>query len=740
MIPLALLGVVLLCLAVRIGVPWSNVFHDGFVDFQDPDSWYHMRLIDNLVRNFPYPLTVDPYLGRPDIAIPAAPLFDVIVAGVAWVLGAGHPSDRLVDFSGAFVPPALAAITVVVAYLITARLFDRSVGLLSAAILACIPGDFMRRSLLGFADHHAAEVLFCACTVLFLIMAMQTPAGADRAARRRPTLLSGAAGLALGAYFLTWASAAFLASLLCLWIFVQYMVDHLRGRSVDHVTRVLAPALLTALVVVLAFRHPKALGYGSQVLSLAVGVVTTLSFEGLRRLGHRLGVQGPILAVAFPALLLVGGVLVWFGESIHGVRIAAQLRRLTGGHSDSHVQEVYGLLRAADGLTLVPLVSFFGATLLLALPALIVPLRGLVRVGRADHGLLVVLMLGFVGATLVQQRFSYYLALPAAVLAALACVAIARRILKAPVPANQAKRRVEPESRGFVRPALAVVVVGALGFAPSLWYAFGEARFYRGVGLPTYQILSWLRKSSPEPFGDPQAYYARSSAVGKALPSYNVMAWWDFGYQILRIAHRVPLAFPTQKGAATAARFFLETDEVRAMSLLNMHGAAYLFTEKSLAFHPDRSGDGWTGRFPALASWAGRPLSDFMEVVVQRKADGSLERKTVFYPSYFQSMAVLTAVFGGQAAPAMLPVLVASLGNPAASSGPVERELLAVRSFGDHIEATSYVASQPMGTASIVSFDPAKACVPVEALRTIRPLTRQLAEPGMPVRLFRWVR
>ena len=51
----------LLALSIRV-FPWFDlVFQPGFVNFQDTDAWYHVRLAENLIRHFPWRVMVDPY-------------------------------------------------------------------------------------------------------------------------------------------------------------------------------------------------------------------------------------------------------------------------------------------------------------------------------------------------------------------------------------------------------------------------------------------------------------------------------------------------------------------------------------------------------------------------------------------------------------------------------------------------------------------------------------------------------
>ena len=103
---LALLGFV-----VRTALLFDKVFVNGAVNYQDSDAWYHMRLIDNLARNFPHRSPVDPYLAAdaPVVSVPL--LFDLLVSGVAWVIGLGAPSSRTIEVVGALAPPVLGGLT-----------------------------------------------------------------------------------------------------------------------------------------------------------------------------------------------------------------------------------------------------------------------------------------------------------------------------------------------------------------------------------------------------------------------------------------------------------------------------------------------------------------------------------------------------------------------------------------------------------------------------------------------------
>src|SRR5262245_13110087 len=240
---------------------WRAVFTGEGVNYQDSDAWYHMRLIDNLVPNFPHRATIDPYLGTPAPVIPVPLLFDLFVGAVAVIVGLGAPSPATIEQVGALTPPVLGALTTVPIYFIGTRLFDRRTGLLAAALLAIVPGQLLARSLLGFTDHHVAEAFLTSLTILAAVVTLQTSTLRTR--------LIGAAltGLALSAYLMAWSGGAMLVFVLCAWGVAQYVLDDIRESgeskgtlagslsdqffSADRVAPVLIPALVVALVTVI---------------------------------------------------------------------------------------------------------------------------------------------------------------------------------------------------------------------------------------------------------------------------------------------------------------------------------------------------------------------------------------------------------------------------------------------------------------------------------------------------------
>ncbi|GAG39985.1 unnamed protein product, partial [marine sediment metagenome] len=158
---LIVIAIFYLALSLRVYAPHDSIFGGQWVNFGGNDPWYHMRLVENLVQHFPHIIAFDPFTLFPyGQNVPFAPFFDLILGFLIWVIALGSPTQHTIETVGAYFPAILGALVTVPVYFIGRELFNRTVGLLSAALIAILPGEFLFRSLLGFTDHHIAEVLF----------------------------------------------------------------------------------------------------------------------------------------------------------------------------------------------------------------------------------------------------------------------------------------------------------------------------------------------------------------------------------------------------------------------------------------------------------------------------------------------------------------------------------------------------------------------------------------------------
>jgi asparagine N-glycosylation enzyme membrane subunit Stt3 len=189
-------AICLVTLLLRL-TPWELVFGSDFVRFLETDAYnrmfyaqqiFTMTFIDGLG-----------YMAHNNL------LFSWIVALL------GHVAP--IEIVGAFLPPLIAVVTILVVYLIGKELFNPVVGLLASLFTSIIPSEFLHRSLLGFADHHVLEVLLLSLVILFTVRAIKV--GNSRL--NYSTLW---AGISICLYCLNWASGIYTVII----IFVLYLV------------------------------------------------------------------------------------------------------------------------------------------------------------------------------------------------------------------------------------------------------------------------------------------------------------------------------------------------------------------------------------------------------------------------------------------------------------------------------------------------------------------------------------
>ncbi len=162
-------------LFIRIALPWDSIFSSTGIKFIGADSYYYMRLVDNLVVNFPHLNEFDPYIIYPggDFITRVPSFFAYILAGTVRLLGGATPDKHTIDSIAVFVPPLLGALTIIPVYFIGRALINRWAGLVAALLFAIMPGQLLSRTLLGSTDHHCAEMFFTTFFCMFFILAVQ---------------------------------------------------------------------------------------------------------------------------------------------------------------------------------------------------------------------------------------------------------------------------------------------------------------------------------------------------------------------------------------------------------------------------------------------------------------------------------------------------------------------------------------------------------------------------------------
>ncbi|MBN1190744.1 MAG: oligosaccharyl transferase, archaeosortase A system-associated [Dehalococcoidales bacterium] len=729
---------------MRVIFRLEAVFPSDWVRFAETDPWYHIRLIENLMHHFPQNITFDPYTFFPfgrDVFF--APLFDWILGSIIWIIGLGSPSQHTLEVTAAYFPAVTGALVTVPVFFIAKELFNKKTGLICAALIAILPGNFFARSLLGVTDHHIVEVFFSTLSILFLIFALKESRrlnldfshirNRDWKVLRKPLLYSLLFGFFLGVYMLSWVGGLLILLIIFAFFVIQFIIDHLSGKSTDYLCLTGVPAFLLAMIMVIPVStqgsleklHPVSLAAGIIVFVLLGLFSLWMEHKKIRRLYFLVVLMG-IAAAGILGLYFLANPL--FSTAVAHLKIfLPQGDALT-------ITEVQPLFRnfSLGELTQSRVWGFFTTGLFFVPVSLGLLIYYSVKRARAEVIFFLVWTILMLLAMLGQNRFSYYFALNVALCGGYISWKIyegVRSILRLlglekvpqetmPVSSTAKKRKKGKKSPqrttderkwrpNYASVVIAVLICFFLVFFPN----FTQARsIASGVPAPDddwHDTLIWMKENTPEPFLSADYYYSLYEKPGGKRfeypeSAYGVMSWWDYGHWITAIAHRIPNSNAFQDGASVAGRYFTNADVDSANKLLDRSGSKYIIIDKDMTIL----------KFSAMAEWAGVefPIGNYY----QRNESGTLEKVRVYYAEYYQSMCSRLYNFQGSAVIPRNTTRVISFVEKTDLKGTRYKEIISNEVYPTYEEALEACKQSP--GSIIAGTDPFISPVPLEKL------------------------
>ena len=743
-------GIVLLILCgislyIRIAYQYDQVFVDGAVWFQGVDAWYHMRLVDNLLQHFPHRIFFDPYTFYPHgdyLGWP--PFFDLIVAGSIKLFGGANPSHHTIDVIAAFIPPVMGTLTILPVYFIGKELFSRWAGLMAAALLVVLPGEFLHRSLLGFTDHHMAESLFSTTTILFLILAIKNARERKLAFKHiknrnwkvltRPLIYTLLSGVFLALYLLSWVGGLMFVFILFAWIIVQFIVDHLQSKSTEYLCITGTLTFIIASILFLPALYSTRIS-AMQYTSLAIAIATPLLLGGISKLMNKKGLKPlyfPLILVGLAAAALA---LFYIAEPSLLNSMINRFYIFIPKSRSLTIQEATPLFLSLQGFTGLVAWTNFGPSFYLSIFILGWLIYLSIKNRQFEWTLFLLWCIVMLAAVLGQRRFSYYYAINAALLTGYMCWRLLEQaglrklvVIKEYTvrTARKAKKGgVTRIKRSFLHPRDAwfdIMLVGIGIFFLVFFPCTGLPGIKAGtkvLGLPIkltqsyannpnfinqawYESLTWLKDNSPEPFGYADSYYelyetpAKDEEYSYPESAYSVMSWWDYGHWINRIAHRIAIANPFQAGVPSVAYFLISQNEAEATSILDKLDSKYIIVDNKMPI----------GQFYAMLTWADKNPDDYSFPYYFLQENGDLTGKYFYYPTYYQSAVVRLYNFNGKAAVPDNSTVILSYRESTTSEGISYRQVLDLKTFSSYQEAVEYVLQHESGKYVLGNFDP----------------------------------
>jgi oligosaccharyl transferase (archaeosortase A-associated) len=742
-----LVFVFLFSLYLRVYRPMSRIFVGDSVFFDGNDPWYHMMLAKSTVLNLQRPW-FDPLTFFPEGApIHFGPFMSWAIAILSYIAGLGSPSMHTVEVVGAIFPAVLGALLVFPVYFIGRELGGRTAGFLGAVMIAVLPGQLLSRSVIGFTDHHVAEVLLSTTAMLFFILAIREGAGrltfaslrgGDLRTLKRPLTYSLFAGLFLGLYIDAWAAGHLFVGIILAFATIQGIVDHMRGKNVEYLGIVGAISLLVALLLILPFVDAQN-GFGPvyyslfQPMMLILGIFFLLFLAFVssqlvqRKMERRIFPLTIFGSIAIVFVILAVAVPSFTGTLINGLDVL--FKTPSGGAATiseaSTILERYGIQRNFPGL--VSILSPFWLTLL-ALPLMIQRYRR--DPGRNAELLIVLWTLTMFALTIGQNRFAYYYAVNVAFLSGyLGSILLEKtRFLEAE---DVVVRMARGSSKGTLDQNLlltnvaAVVILTLLFVYPAMFgtvqgVSIGSfhSEYHVGpIGPDWYDSVAWLEGNTPDPGMDIYTIYEKPP-TGEKFPypdsAYGVMSWWDYGHWIETIGHRIPNANPFQQGIGSietgipgSSPFFLAQNESEAEAVLAgldenrsaYSNTRYVITDVEMAM----------GKFHAIAAW-----SNIHPGVYQFSYWQDGQPITLYTSDYFKSMVARLHFFDGSEADVQEAWTVALRQD---SQGGISIEPQKRSSdYQELLDSVNESMTQGYAAALVVSQSPIMTSVPLEAL------------------------
>ncbi len=749
-----------IALYLRVYLPYNQVFSGEWIKFTGVDAYYHMHLVDNLVRNFPRAISFDPYMIYPGGVWVTVSFFDWLLASIIWLIGLGSPTQHTIDVVGVYFPAILGALIVIPVYFIGKELFGRWAGVLSAGLIAFMPGEFLGRSILGFTDQHVAEVLFSTVAILFLILAINVARQRqltfnhlkhrDWATSTKPIIYSLLSGLFLGIYLITWAGALLFVFTITAYLIIQFIIDHWKHKSTDYLCLSSVILFFTALIIFLSVSQGRL-----QLASLVIALLIPLVLNGISRLMASRGMKPAYYPLSLVGLGLAGLAIFYIiNPSLLDKMLSSFSIFTPAGASLTTIEMQPFLFPRGDFSTQIAWGNFTTG-FFLSFISLGILIYLIIKHGSADKSLLVVWSLVMLAATLGQRRFAYYFAVNIALLTGylswqILSLAGFNKLVTRPADALERLKLEKTKTKskkgyqsGFrittrhVIMSLAAIVVFFLVFFPNIRPAITTAEQARFAPTDAWMSsLSWLKEDTPDPFGNADFYYqfyeppsqrdyhrypepgASTSELIEWMglewenykypeSAYGIMAWWDYGYWITRIAHRLPNTHPGQPPVqiTLTARFFLSQDEDLAREISQELGSSYIIIDYQTA----------TSKFWAMAIWAGRDQTEFFDNYVLIRENKPMQ-VTLFHPEYYRSLSTKLYNFDGKA---VTPerIIVISYEERFTPEGKPFKLITTDKLFTSYEEAASFVSSQKSGNYRIVGNSPFVSPVPLEPLK-----------------------
>lgn len=672
---LVLLLIATFMLVLRLRSIGNFLTSSGAV-FSGNDAWYHYRQVSYTVQNWPFTMPFDPWSGFPTGTFQGqfGTLYDQIIATVALIVGLGSPSDATIRIVLLVAPAVFGALVAFPTYYLGRKFTDsRGGGLLAAGILAILPGFFFRRTLVGAADHNAAEPFFLLAMLVALAYMLSVVAEEDpvfemltdidelRGSLRQSILAVGLFVLATVAYVLVWPPAVALVGLVGIGVLLYALLtaDLSESLALERTMIGIGTGFLGAALGILLFID--SFGFTPTVISaphvfvpFSIGAFA-LVFAGYERLRdqYKFPVWVAPLGVAALGVLgiVIGSALL---PSVFS-RLSSLFVNIFGlniGQPTATIGEAQSVLTVGTGVIYQQYGLLLGPFILGVLAALYNGIRD----RKPERFIIGIVAVGVTLMAFSQIRFNYYLAPFVALFAARVFVWVGGLLS---IPDDLPKLDAYQ--------IITVLLIGTL-LLPALFFPLSGTVFAQGNGPGAYTnwqgTLDWMDDNTPEegqlenPSSEPLPYYGtfeRTDDYAYEDGTYGVMSWWDYGHWITTTGERIPVANPFQQHATPASQYLLADSEEEAQRVMDEELAAEQQTRYVVLDWKTVVGSTPNGKFGAIPTFhPNQSRSDYAEPIFVNQQGQLIPATYLRTQEYYETLSVRLYYYHGSRIPESL--------------------------------------------------------------------------------------
>lgn len=558
---------------LRIWMPQDEIIQNGEVRFSTVDAYAHMRMADWEYEHFPEIMTFDDLISYPTGShAHARQLLSYLIVIISKVTGIP------LDYVGAYYPAIIGLLLLIPLFIIGWHLFGKWASVIGCLFVSVIPGEILGRTALGHADHDALEMFLAICVLMFLVLAM-----------KRNWLYAIGAGIVLGIYNLNWAGAPLFSLILVSYFTLQTIIDNFRKTDNREIYYIFGTTFLSGLLiylVVFPFRQYSST-YMLFFLCSLLAVFVTFGFS-------------KTLKKAKP---------YWYPVSLAGLVGAIYLTCYL-------VNPALTNNLAAGFSSFVPYFSGFGSTVSEMQPLLFY--RGVLDLSAAWNYFALCLYTGIIGLgifiyrkwrepeslmfafwafmffvlILLQRRYSYYVSMWLGLYTGYFIWIMAKAFCINKLSRHDRKRNKSPVN--IFRIVSLSLICFLLIFLPNM------SGSYQTANVAVYAMddawssaLKWIKTSTP----------------ASDNYTYSIVAWWDYGYWIVREAQR-PVVCSPGGGPIIQTAWFLFTKEGDKyyQEYMDTYKPKYIILDSQLM----------TGKFYAIAECAGYTPNNINETLVKK--------------------------------------------------------------------------------------------------------------------------